>query len=280
MNYRHSYHAGNFADVFKHTQLVLLLQCLYGKESPFCYLDTHAGAGRYDLHGTSAQKTGEYLQGVMRLRARDDVPAVLADYLDAVHALNPGADDLRYYPGSPCIAHHLLRPQDRMVLMEMHPDDAVLLKREFRGDKRVHVHHTDGYQGLKAFVPPIEKRGLVLIDPPFEEGNEFERLVENLHIAYQRWRTGIFAVWYPLKDDIRVQHFHRQLIASGMRKLLRVELCLHTRPPVNTLYGCGMIIVNPPWQYDEKLQALLPQLLASLQPDGEGGTRVEWLVPE
>ncbi len=303
MNYRHSYHAGNFADVFKHAQITLLLQSLRIKESPFCYIDSHAGAGRYDLHGTSAQKTGEYLQGVMRFWTNDgviDAPA-LADYLAAVHALNHNGE-LRYYPGSPHIARHFLRPQDRMVLMELHPEDAALLKREFRGDKHVHVHCTDGYSGLKAFLPPTERRGLVLIDPPFEDGNEFERLTESLCMARQRWNTGIFAVWYPLKDNFRVQHFHRQLVASGMRKLLLVEIHMQThpphrevlvsreseargsgcreRPPVNTLYGCGMIIVNPPWQTDEKLRVLLPQLLAGLQPGGEGKTRVEWLAPE
>ena len=277
MNYRHSYHAGNFADVFKHVQLTLLLQALRNKESPFCYLDTHAGTGRYDLQGTTAQKTGEYLQGVMRLWLRDDV--TLADYLAAVRVLNLDGE-LRYYPGSPRIARHFLRPQDRMVLMELHPEDAVLLKREFRGDQHVHVHCADGYTGLKAFLPPPEKRGLVLIDPPFEDGNEFERLTDSLRIAYQRWPTGIFALWYPLKDNYRVQHFHRQLVASGLRKLLLAEMHLHAHPPVNTLYGCGMIIVNPPWQIDEKLRVLLPQLLAGLQPDDEGKTRVEWLVPE
>ncbi len=281
MNYRHSYHAGNFADVFKHVQLTLLLQALRSKEAPFCYLDTHAGTGRYDLQGTTAQKTGEYLQGVMRFWLRGDVieSAPAADYLAAVRALNPDGE-LRYYPGSPRIARHFLRPQDRMVLIELHPEDAIFLKREFRGDKQVHVHCADGYTGLKAFLPPPEKRGLVLIDPPFEDGNEFERLTDSLRIAYQRWPTGIFALWYPLKDNYRVQHFHRQLVASGMRKLLLVEMHLHANPSVNTLYGCGMIIVNPPWQMDEKLRALLPRLLAGLQPDGEGKTRVEWLVPE
>ena len=285
MNYRHSYHAGNFADVFKHVQLTLLLQALRSKESPFCYLDTHAGTGRYDLQGATAQKTGEYLQGVMRFWLRDGVieSVTLADYLAAVRALNHtenGDGELRYYPGSPRIARHFLRPQDRMVLMELHAEDAAFLKREFRGDKQVHVHCADGYTGLKAFLPPPEKRGLVLIDPPFEDGNEFERLTDSLRIAYQRWPTGIFAIWYPLKDNYRVQHLHRQLVASGLRKLLLVEMHLHTHPPVNTLYGCGMIIVNPPWQMDEKLRVLLPQLLAGLQPDGEGKTRVEWLVPE
>lgn len=281
MNYRHSYHAGNFADVFKHVQLTLLLQALRAKEAPFCYLDTHAGTGRYDLQGTTAQKTGEYLQGVMRFWLRGDVieSAPAADYLAAVRALNPDGE-LRYYPGSPRIARHFLRPQDRMVLIELHPEDVIFLKREFRGDKQVHVHCADGYTGLKAFLPPPEKRGLVLIDPPFEDGNEFERLTDSLRIAYQRWPTGIFALWYPLKDDYRVQHFHRQLVVSGMRKLLLVEMHLHAHPPVNTLYGCGMIIVNPPWQMDEKQRALLPRLLAGLQPDGEGKTRVEWLVPE
>ena len=279
MNYRHSYHAGNFADVFKHLHLVLLLQSLRGKDTPFCYLDSHAGTGRYDLHGVSAQKTGEHLQGIMCFWRHDDVSPPMVDYLEVVRALNRDGE-LRYYPGSPRIAHHFLRPQDRMVLMELHPEDAASLKREFRGDTRVHVHCADGYAGLKAFLPPPEKRGLVLIDPPFEDGNEFERLTEALRIARQRWNTGIFAVWYPLKDDVRVQRFHRQLADSGMRKLLLAEMRLQTRPAANALYGCGMIIVNPPWQMDEKLRAVLPHLLSGVQPGGDGSIQVEWLVPE
>lgn len=279
MNYRHSYHAGNFADVFKHVLLALLLQSLRAKEKSFCYLDTHAGAGHYDLQGASAQKTGEYRQGIAHFWGCNDLPAAIVAYLDAVRVLNENGE-LRYYPGSPRVAQHFLRPHDRMVLMDLHPDDAALLKQEFRGDQRVHVHCADGFSGLKAFLPPPEKRGLVLIDPPFEQSNEFKRLAEGLQTAYQRWNSGIFAAWYPLKDNFLVQRFHQQLIASGVRKILRVEMHLHSDPLPNILYGCGMVIVNPPWHMDDNLKELMPQLLAGLQPSGDGQVRVDWLVPE
>lgn len=278
MNYRHSYHAGNFADVFKHAILSLLLQTLHAKEKPFCYLDTHAGAGLYDLHATPAQKTGEYRQGIGHFWGTQDVPPEMAGYLAAVHAVNEGAA-LRYYPGSPRVARHFLRPQDRMVLMELHPEEAHALKQEFRGDAQVHVHEMDGFLGLKGFLPPPERRGLVLIDPPFERTDDFEQLVEGLKTAHQRWSTGIYALWYPLKDSQLVQRFHQQLVASGLRKLLLTEIQLHAEPLPGQLFGCGMIITNPPWRLDGTLQTLLPKLMVGLHA-AKGRARVEWLVPE
>ncbi len=278
MNYRHSYHAGNFADVFKHTLLSLLLQTLHTKEKPFCYLDTHAGAGLYDLHATHAQKTGEYRQGIGHFWETQDVPQEMAGYLTAVHDVNEDGA-LRYYPGSPQIARHFLRPQDRMVLMELHPEEAHALKQEFRGDAQVHVHEMDGFLGLKGFLPPPERRGLVLIDPPFERADDFERLVEGLKTAHQRWSTGMYALWYPLKDRQAVQRFHQQLVASGLRKLLLAEIQLHAEPLPGQLFGCGMIILNPPWRLDGTLQNLLPKLIAGLHA-AKGQARVEWLAPE
>lgn len=276
MNYRHSYHAGNFADVFKHVVLTLLLQALRAKDNPFCYLDTHAGAGRYDLLGEAAQKTGESREGIARFREGSPAPAEMTDYLAAVRAVNEGGE-LRCYPGSPRVARHLLRAQDRMVLMELHPEEAQTLKLEFRGDPQVHIHHMDGFAGLKAFLPPPERRGVVLIDPPFERVDEFDRLVIALQAAHARWSTGIYAVWYPLKDPQEVKRFYRKLAGSGLRKLLLAEISFHAVP--GQLYGCGMVILNPPWGLDERLNRLLPELLARLR-DAPGGVKVEWLVPE
>ncbi len=276
MNYRHSYHAGNFADVFKHVVLTLLLQALRAKDKPFCYLDTHAGAGRYNLLGEAAQKTGEYREGIARFQKGPPVPVEMADYLAAVRAVNEGGE-LRCYPGSPRVARHLLRAQDRMVLMELHPEEAQALKLEFRGDPQVHVHHMDGFSGLKAFLPPQERRGLVLIAPPFERVDEFDRVVIALQAAHARWSTAIYAVWYPLKDPQEVKRFYRKLAGSGLRKLLLAEISFHAMP--GQLYGCGMVILNPPWGLDERLKRLLPELLARLR-DAPGGARVEWLVPE
>jgi 23S rRNA (adenine2030-N6)-methyltransferase len=279
MNYRHIYHAGNFADVFKHAVLALLLKALQKKEAPFCYLDTHAGIGRYDLHHEAAQKTGEYRTGIARLWNNVNAPAAVADYLAAVATLNAGSH-LRYYPGSPRIARFLLRPQDRMVLLEKHPEEAEMLRREFAGDRQVAVHEQDGYTGLKGFLPPVEKRGLVLIDPPYEEKAEFDQVVAGIKTAHERWSGGALAIWYPIKDQPTVERFHRRLLATGIRKILLIELAIYPLDNAFRLNGCGMTVINPPWHLDALLKALLPELLAILRLDHPGRTRVDWLVPE
>ena len=285
MNYRHGYHAGNFADVVKHAVLALLLQALRRKEKPFCYLETHAGAGRYDLRSASAQKTGEYRHGIERLWGLADLHPLLEGYLAAVRAANAehtrdGAPALRYYPGSPWIARALLGPRDRMVLMELHPEQAQRLKAGFAGDKRAHVHPEDGYLGLKALLPPAERRGLVFLDPPFEDPQEFERLARGLLDAHRRWPSGIYAAWYPIKDRPPIARFHRLVTGSGMAKVLTAELCVRPDDVPLTLNGCGMLLVNPPWRLDRELEQLLPWLAQRLRVDGAGKTRVEWLVPE
>jgi 23S rRNA (adenine2030-N6)-methyltransferase len=279
VNYRHAFHAGNFADVFKHAILALLLKALHKKDTPFCYLDTHAGAGRYDLKHAAARKTGEYQQGIARLWAETALPAELTDYLAAVRAVNRG-EALRFYPGSPRIARFFLRPQDRMVLLEQHPEEAAALKQEFAGDRQVVVHEQDGYQGLKAYLPPPERRGLVLIDPPYEAPDEFDRVVSGLRTAWGRWPTGVYAVWYPLKDRAPVAHFHRRLAAGGIPKILVAELGLYPEAPAFRLNGCGMVLVNPPWQLDDILRQLLPWLKDRLGQDLAGQVTVNWLVPE
>ena len=279
MNYRHIFHAGNFADVFKHAILTLLLKALHKKDTPFCYLDTHAGAGRYDLSLEAAQKTGEYRHGIARLWSGASPPEELADYLAAVTAVNRG-DALRYYPGSPRIARHFLRPQDRMVLLETHPEEAAALTREFVHDRQVAVHQQDGYQGLKAYLPPVERRGLVLIAPPYEAADEFDHVVSGLRAACERWASGMYAVWYPVKSRPPVERFHRRLAATGIRKLLLAELGLYPQDSAFRLNGCGMILVNPPWRRDATLRDLLPALLELLRIDAHGWTNLSWLVPE
>ena len=278
MNYRHAFHAGNFADVFKHTVLALLLKSLARKDAPFCYLDTHAGAGRYDLLNEAAQKTGEYRDGIERLWNNPPLSG-LEDYLAAVRAMNP-AGILRYYPGSPAIARHLLRSQDRMVLVEQHPEEYERLKAEFANDRRATVQRQDGYAALKAFLPPREKRGLVLIDPPYESTDEYAQAVEGLRVAYARWSTGVYAIWYPIKDRAPIQGFHRQLTASGIRKMLVAEFCPYPVDSAFRLNGSGIVIVNPPWQVDEVLDPLLPRLLEKLRRHPSGRAELSWLVPE
>lgn len=275
MNYRHAFHAGCVSDVFKHAVLVLLIEQLLQKDTAVCYLDTHAGLGRYDLTSEAAEKTGEFRAGIGRLLA-GDVPPELARYAALVRAAQPTSSGLQVYPGSPALAQALLRPHDRLVLIELHPDDAAALRHAFRDDPRVHVHHRDGYEALGAFVPPRERRGLVLIDPPFEEREELPALVAALVGAHKRWSTGQYAIWYPIKTRGALDRFHGALVESGLRKLLRVEF---VPTPDAALAGSGLVIVNPPWRIEERLSALLDQLAPALgRPDAE--RRIDWLVPE
>ena len=268
MNYRHLYHAGNFADVVKHVILTLLIQDLLRKEKPFCYLDTHAGSGCYDLQSASAQKTREYETGISRILQQKDYPVEIENYLSAVKAVAP------FYPGSSRIVRPFLRDHDRMILTELHSQECALLKQEFHHDKQVSVHNTDAYQALKAWLPPKERRGLVLIDPPYEQNNEREQIIAGLKTAFERWPTGIYAIWYPLKNNIWVQHFHRLLKKSGFEKILIAELSIYPEDTPLSLYGCGMIIINPPWQFDIQLKNLMPWLWQVLSPQQQGNYRV------
>jgi 23S rRNA (adenine2030-N6)-methyltransferase len=279
LNYRHAFHAGNFADVFKHALLVLLLKSFHAKDKPFVYLETHAGAGCYDLESEAARKTGVARDGIGRLWARREEFPELSDYFAAVRALNRGAEPC-LYPGSPRVAHPLLRPQDRMVLFELMPEECAPLRDAFARDARVHVHCQDGYAGLKAQLPPPERRGLVLIDPPYEAADEFDRILEGLALARARWATGTYAVWYPIKDRPPVKRFHERLTATGIRKMLAAELSIYPEDTAFRLNGCGMVLVNPPWQIDRTLAGLLPRLLGCLRQNHEGNSRVVWLVKE
>jgi 23S rRNA (adenine2030-N6)-methyltransferase len=285
MNYRHVYHAGNVADAVKHAVLCVLIGHLKKKERPFCVLDTHAGAGRYDLASTEARKTGEFMEGIGRLIGRADAPSTLAPYLSVVREANGGRfpekpEDLAVYPGSPRIVRALLRPGDRLIAAELHPADAATLAREFAGDKQANVHHRDGYEALKALLPPKEKRGLVLIDPPFEERDEFKALAAGLAAARRRWPGGGVAAWYPIKDRRPVADFHDDVRATGVREILLAEVMVRAATDPERLNGSGLLVVDPPWRLDRELNELLPYL-ARVLGQGEGaGARVEWLVPE
>ena len=222
MNYRHAYHAGNFADVVKHVALTRLVEHLKLKDKAFRVIDTHAGVGLYDLSSEEAQKTGEWQAGIGRLLKANLAPegeALLAPYLDAVKAAN-GDGGIEKYPGSPSIVRHLLRPQDRLSAIELHPQDFSRLKTLFAGDFQVRAIELDGWLALGAHLPPKEKRGLVLVDPPFEEGGEFERLADGLVKAHRRWPGGIYALWYPVKDRAAAAKFRAALRDSGIPKIL------------------------------------------------------------
>jgi 23S rRNA (adenine2030-N6)-methyltransferase len=273
MNYRHAFHAGNFADVVKHAVLALLIERLKAKETAFRIIDTHAGIGLYDLAGDEAQRTGEWRNGIGRIYGRAleaPLATLLRPYLDAVHAANDGGS-LRRYPGSPFIARHLLRRQDRLTAVELHPEDLVLLGERFAGDRQVKVIGLDGWLALGSFVPPKERRGLVLVDPPFEEKDEFERLLDGLVTAHRRWPGGIYALWYPVKDLYAIDRFRAGLAASLIPRLIRAELLVRERSTPERFNGAGLVIANPPWQFEDALGDLVNRL-APVLADGAGAT--------
>jgi 23S rRNA (adenine2030-N6)-methyltransferase len=278
LNYRHGFHAGNAADVFKHVVLTWLLSALTAKDKPLLYFETHAGAGRYDLTHYDPDGKGEWHEGIARLWTERDAPETIAAYLDIVRAGNRGA--LRHYPGSPLIAHTLLRPGDRMVLCETVREEAEALYRGLPSDRRAEVHGEDGYRILKAQLPPPERRALVLIDPPYESPGEFERAVSALREMHARFPTGVYALWYPIKQPAPVRRLHEALIGSGIRRILAVELAVWPEDTAWRLNGSGLILVNPPWPAAEALPPLLEWLRPRLACAGPGRSKVEWLVPE
>ncbi|PKM30685.1 MAG: 23S rRNA (adenine(2030)-N(6))-methyltransferase RlmJ [Gammaproteobacteria bacterium HGW-Gammaproteobacteria-11] len=279
MNYRHSYHAGNHADMLKHAILLRMAQLLQRKDAPYCYLDSHAGTGLYDLAAEAAGKTGEYLDGIARLWSRSDLPPMIAALRDAVAQHNPDGQ-LRYYPGSPQLMADLLREQDRMILSELHPEDAELLRQNFAYNPQVAVHQRDGYELPKAFLPVVEKRALWLLDPPFEKTDDLSRSVKAMQLAIQRMRQTVIALWYPIKDQRLLRDFYRQVSTAELPKVLRVEL--NVRPADNAmgLNGSGLMLVNPPWPLWEELDQVLPWLADQLAQSGAGDWRMDWLVGE
>ena len=282
MNYRHAYHAGNFADVIKHAVLARLLMHLRDKPAAFRVIDTPAGAGRYDLGSVEAGKTQEWRDGIGRIFHAEfgaPVRALLAPYLDAVAALNPSGA-LTTYPGSPALAQALLRPQDRLVACELEPRAAAALENHLRGDARAKAITIDGWTALAAYVPPKEWRGLVLVDPPFEQPGEFSRLAQGLAAAHRKWPTGSYLFWYPIKDDAEVSGFARRLVRLGIAKMLRVELILATAGANTGLRGSGLIAVNPPWTLHDEIKVLLPALADAMSRGAKSRLRLDWLAGE
>lgn len=282
MNYRHVYHAGNFADVVKHAVLARLIEYLKLKEKAFRVIDTHAGVGLYDLSSAEAQKTGEWKGGIGKLiDAKLDAPVaeLLAPYLEAVRKVGDDGS-LKKYPGSPLIARHLLRKQDRISAIELHPKDASLLGELFAGDYQARVIELDGWLALGAHLPPKEKRGLVLIDPPFEQEGEFDRMTDGLMRAYRRWPGGIYAFWYPIKDRTVVAAFRRTLAESGIGKLLDIAFEIRPASAVTSLDGSGMVVVNPPFTLENELRTILPTLHKLLAVEKNARWSLDWLAGE
>lgn len=283
MNYRHAFHAGNFADVLKHVVLIMLVEHLKKKPAPFFFLDTHAGRGRYDLSQAESQKSGEYRDGIGRLLEvrPGDLPPDLANYVGLVReAAGPGRSAITAYPGSPALVALLRRPGDRLVLVEMEPREADALRDLLGRRKQVSILEGDGYAALKAHLPPRENRGLVLIDPPYESDAEFDRVLEGLEVAHERWPTGTFCVWYPVTGRAGPTRFRREFERSGIRRVLGITLGVRPQDAQVGMGTSGLVVVNPPWQIDARLGDLLPELHRRLAPDGQGGTSVEWWVPE
>lgn len=290
MNYRHAYHAGNFADVLKHTVLFALIEALQAKSTPFAFIDTHAGSGCYALDSTEAGKTGEYKHGIARLLFPDlhssggrsePLPPLLRRWLDAIVRVPGNEHGLRLYPGSPLQVANMMREADSAQLCELHPEEASRLRELFRQDHRVHVHERNGYEALKALLPPKEKRGLVLIDPPYEaQEAEYRVIQQSLKLALQRWPTGVYAVWYPIKLRSQVQPFHRWLQHCGVRRVLRAELLIHPDDSPLRLNGSGMVILNAPWKLDDGLRDALRAMTPLLSQERRAEWRLDWLIEE
>jgi len=304
MNYRHAFHAGNFADVMKHLTLVRVIEHLKLKEKPFRFVDTHAGAGLYDLSGSEAARSGEWQAGIGALLSDgqlslegvdDDVAALVRPYFDALTAVNEvnnsfaldrgdamemSSPALRFYPGSGLLARHLIRRDDRIVLNELHPEDAEALRFSVRRDRRVRILELDGWVVVKSALPPTERRGALLIDPPFELKGDFKRLETALGDATARFATGISLLWYPIKAGGASESFVRQMTKSGHRRLLCAELLLRNRDAVPGLNGSGLIIHNPPYGLDTQLEKLLSWLVEHIGSQAGAMSRVEWLAGE
>jgi 23S rRNA (adenine2030-N6)-methyltransferase len=278
MNYRHAYHAGNFADVFKHVLLARILTYLNLKDAPYYYLDTHAGIGLYDLDCDEAQRTGESFEGFGKL-ATTKLPPALQElfeaYLQVVDKVKQRGESL--YPGSPSIAQHLMRSQDRLAFCELHKDDVRELQRNCGYDERSKVLELDGFKGLKAYIPPKERRGMVLIDPPFENTSEFEYIIKGVANAHKKWATGIYAIWYPIKGLAKVTGFIEKLKATQIPKILRLELLIDDPHDASILSGCGFAIINPPWTLKADAEQILPFLAQLMGREGKGSWRSQWV---
>ena len=283
MNYRHAYHAGNHADVLKHVVLLALVDALQRKDTPVFLLDTHAGRGEYDLTAVEAGKTAEAEGGVEKLlawaRNARPLPVAIARYRDALKAQDP-AGERRMYPGSPRLLLQAMRPNDRLAVVELQPEEAAVLKRTVGHDARVGVHARDGYAAMKGLLPPKEKRGLVLIDPPFEaQGAEFDAIITALKDAFARWPTGMFAVWYPIKQRRTLLPFFRKAASLPAKQALVVELLVRSDDSPLRMNGSGLLLLNPPWKLDAELASTLPALVKAM---GEPGAshRLEWIKQE
>jgi 23S rRNA (adenine2030-N6)-methyltransferase len=279
MNYRHEFHAGNFADVFKHIFLTRILIYLKLKPAGFRTIDTHAGSGVYDLGGPASARTGEWREGIGRLLETtfsDEAQALLEPYLSVVSPYLKG----KLYPGSPALARDLLREQDRLILCELHPEALARLATLFGRNTKAKLLEIDAYLALGAYVPPKERRGLVLIDPPYEQVQEFDALLAAIRTSWSKWPSGLFMIWYPVKEPARVEAFMQGLQKYQIKRVLRLELQVKPIDPQGPLARCGLIIINPPFCLEAEAKLLLPALVAALSEGQAGDMLIEWLAGE
>ncbi len=272
MNYRHGYHAGNFADIFKHAVLARVLTLMSAKQTPYRVIDTHAGAGRYDLDGKNAQATGEANNGIRKLLGNLPQGAaleLLQPYLHAVEKCAPA------YPGSPLIVQTLARAQDAMVFCELHPEEFALLEKSIGRDRRAKTLALDGWIALKSLLPPKERRGVILIDPPYEDPAEFKRVADGLEEAVRRFATGIYLIWYPLKNRHDTDAAIRRIVRAAAKPALKLEFEIEKRQAEGPLHATGMLLINPPWKLKEECELILPALHQSLAGANRGAVRIE-----
>ncbi|MDH5424589.1 MAG: 23S rRNA (adenine(2030)-N(6))-methyltransferase RlmJ [Gammaproteobacteria bacterium] len=279
LSYRHAFHAGNHADVLKHVVLMQILAYMQQKEKPFLYVDTHAGAGLYDLRGDWACKTHEYESGIARLWCNTELPEILQNYLQAVQNLNaPGSLDI--YPGSPWLAHEMLRPQDKARLFELHSNEFNILSDNFSSTKNIKCEQGDGFKALTAILPPESRRAVVLIDPPYEIKTDYQTVVQAVKAAYKRFATGIYMIWYPVINRRVIDQLEQELADSGMRNIVQFELSVTADATASGMTGSGMIVLNPPWQLEQSMKACLPWLQKQLALDETAAYRVSTIVEE
>lgn len=277
LSYRHSFHAGNFADVLKHVVIVEILEYLSQKDKAFEYIDTHAGAGLFSLESEHATKLQEYSNGIAKLKAQDWPE--LARYFEIISSFNQPAS-LAFYPGSPMFARHFLRAGDRAWLYELHPADFDLLLNNIGRDRQIRAKQEDGFKGLLSLLPPITRRGLVLIDPPYEVKTDFQQVVNTVVLAHKKFATGTYGIWYPVVDRVRIDQLEKNFVTSGIKNIQRFELAIAPDSHANGMTSSGMIVINPPWTLMEKMSRLLPKLVSKLTDDKGAFYKCDVLVSE
>ncbi len=279
LSYRHSFHAGNFADVLKHIVLIQNLEYLRKKDKPFCCIDTHAGPGRYELDGEYALKNREFDTGITKLWNRNDLPELVAHYVSLIKRFN-STGKLTRYPGSPLITKQLLREKDRLCLFELHSTEIKQLTAAADKDKRINVVHADGLKASLKLLPPFERRGLVLIDPSYEIKSDYQQVVETLIAMHKRFATGTYALWYPVIERSRNQKLERAIQATGIKNIQLFELGIHADSHEHGMTASGMIVINPPWTLADEMKQVLPWLADVLGNNGQGFYRIQTLAAE